>query len=55
MALRIRRAWYFAYLVFEVMAGSASVFHIESISRNVEAAIRVSTVLLEQWVSIQAP
>jgi hypothetical protein len=45
VALRMRRAWYFAYLVLDVISGS-SFFHIESMSRNAEAARRVSAVLL---------
>ena len=46
VAFSIRRAWYFAYFAFDVISGS-SFFHIESISRNAEAARRVSAVLLE--------
>jgi hypothetical protein len=46
MALRMRRAWYFAYFVLDVISGS-SFFHMVRISRNVEAASRVSTVLLQ--------
>jgi hypothetical protein len=45
MAFSMRRAWYFAYLVLEATSGS-SFFHMESMSRNVEAARSVSTVLL---------
>lgn len=45
IAFSIRRAWYFAYFVFDVISGS-SFFHTERISRNVEAARRVSMVLL---------
>lgn len=46
MALRMRRAWNLANLVFAEISGSASFFHTDSISRKVEAARRVSAVLL---------
>jgi hypothetical protein len=48
IAFNIRRAWYLAYFVFDVISGS-SFFHTERTSRKVEAASRVSTVLL--WPS----
>jgi hypothetical protein len=44
-AFRMRRAWYFAYLVFDVISGS-SFFHMDRISRKVEAARSVSAVWL---------
>jgi hypothetical protein len=45
MALRMRSAWYFAYFVFAAISGSLF-FHIDIISRNVDAARSVSTVCL---------
>jgi hypothetical protein len=45
MALSMRKAWYFAYFVLAVISGS-SFFQIDKISRKVEAARRVSIVLL---------
>jgi hypothetical protein len=45
MALRMRSAWYFAYLVLDATSGS-SFFHMERMSRKAEAARSVSTVLL---------
>jgi hypothetical protein len=44
-AFSMRKAWYFAYLVLEVISGS-SFFHMDRISRKVEAARSVSAVLL---------
>ena len=45
IALTMRKAWYFANLVLEVISGSLF-FHIDMISRNVDAARRVSAVCL---------
>ena len=55
IALRMRSAWNFANLVLEAISGSASFFHMDRISRNVEAARSVSTVLLVETISIYVP
>ena len=53
MALRMRRAWYLAYFVFAAISASLF-FQTDIISRNVEAARRVSTVCLSTTVSLGA-
>jgi hypothetical protein len=50
MALTMRRAWYFANFVLDVISGSLF-FHIDIISRKVEAARSVSAVCLFRLVS----
>lgn len=52
IAFRMRIAWYFANLVFEVTSESGSFFHMVSMSRKVEAARKVSAVPLCRTVSI---
>lgn len=51
IALRMRRAWYFAYFVFAAISASLF-FHIDIISRKVDAARSVSTVCLSTPVSL---
>lgn len=51
IALRMRRAWYLAYFVFAAISASLF-FQTDIISRNVEAARRVSTVCLSKIVSL---
>lgn len=48
MALTMRRAWYLANLVLEAISGSESCFHMDMISRKVEAARSVSAVALSR-------
>jgi hypothetical protein len=46
MALTMRRAWYFANLVLDVISELDSLFQMDRISKNVEAARSVSAVAL---------
>jgi hypothetical protein len=52
MAFTMRSAWYFANLILEVISGSLF-FHIDMISRNVDAARRVSAVCLSKFVRLR--
>ena len=53
MALMMRRAWYFAYLVFEATSGS-SFFQMLRMSRKVEAAMSVSAVAAVTLFSVMS-